>query len=183
MTTGSPFSWGTRVLAGGALLFVLVLVGGALLPGTWSATASRTVAASPDAVLALLDSPEGWQAWTPWPEAGLEREGPERGEGAVLRWAHPNLGDGAFEIVSVEPGRAVAYVVRVEEGSMITRGRVELEPTGGGTRVTWREEGDFGWNPLMGYWALAMERVQGGELEKGLERLEEAAVDRGASTP
>ena len=69
----------------------------------------------------------------------------------------------------------------MEGGSLRTDGRIDLVPVEGGTRVTWTEEGDFGWNPLMGYWALAMERVQGRELQKGLDRLE-AHLTGGAPT-
>lgn len=182
MSGGSPFSWGTRVLAAGALAFVLFLGVGALLPGTWEATGSRVLGVPPERLLPWLDSPEGWQAWTPWPEAGVERTGPDRGEGATLSWRHPEMGQGSFEIVEVD-ARRVGYRVLVEGGSLRTEGRVELEPVPEGTRVTWTEEGDFGWNPLMGYWALAMERVQGQELQKGLERLEEAVAAGGSPPP
>jgi hypothetical protein len=52
---------------------------------------------------------------------------------------------------------------------------VRLSPEGPGTRIAWREEGDFGRNPLMGYWARFMERAQGTELEKALDRLDALA--------
>lgn len=183
MSGRSPFSWGTRVLAAGALLFVVVLGIGALLPGTWHAEGSRVLPASPARILPWLESPEGWRGWTPWPEVGVERTGPERGEGATLSWRHPDMGRGSFEIVAVDAPRRVDYRVLVEGGSLRTEGRVELEPQEAGTRVTWTEEGDFGWNPLMGYWALAMERVQGEELQKGLERLEEVVAGGGSPEP
>jgi len=175
--SGSPFTWGTRILAFGALLFVLFLGVGALLPGTWRARASRVVPAEPGAILPYLDGPGGWRSWTPWPEEWLETDGPARGPGAAMRWDHPDMGDGIFEIVAVEGQERVAYTVLVEGGALRTEGRVELAPAEGGTRVTWTEEGDFGWNPLMGYWALAMGTVQGKELRKGLERLEARLTD------
>ena len=173
--TPSPFSFGVRILAGGAALLFLFLAVGVALPGTWSAERTAVMDSSPDAVYALLETPGSWGAWTAWPEAGLEVEGPERGVGARLRWDDPELGDGTFEIVEATPVHTVGYEVEVQQGSMRTRGVLSLAAEGTGTRVTWREEGDFGWNPLMGYWARFMERVQGRELEKALERLESAA--------
>jgi hypothetical protein len=49
---------------------------------------------------------------------------------------------------------------------------VTVAPVPEGVRVTWREEGDLGQNPLMGYWAISMGRAQSEELSKGLQRLD-----------
>ena len=56
-----------------------------------------------------------------------------------------------------------------------TLGSFALEPEGGGTRVTWREEGDFGSNPIMAWAALGVRRRHGRELEERLEGLAAAA--------
>ena len=75
-------------------------------------------------------------------------------------------------------GERVRYRVEVEGGSMITEGTIDLERLADGTegtRVTWRETGDFGWNPILGYVARAMDRLQGREMEVGLERLRDAS--------
>jgi len=37
----------------------------------------------------------------------------------------------------------------------------------------WRERGDFGWNPLLGYVARTMDRTQGAQMEAALARLAE----------
>ena len=173
--TASPISFGTRILAGGALLLGLFLAVGLLLPGTWSAERTATLHAAPQAVFPLVDAPRAWTRWTAWPDSGLVSQGPERGVGARLVWDDADLGDGSFEIVAVEPLRSVRYKVEVQGGSMRTDGTFLLEPEGAGTRVTWREEGDFGRNPLMGYWDRLMAQAQGRELEKALTRLDELA--------
>jgi len=179
--SASPISFGTRILAGGALLLFVFLGVGFLLPGTWSAERTATLDAPPEAVFPLLDAPGAWRRWTEWPDSGLVAEGPERGVGARLVWDEVELGDGSFEIVAVEPLRAVRYRVQVEGGSMHTDGTFRLEAVEGGSRVTWREEGDFGRNPLMGYWARLMSRAQGRELEKALTRL--SALTRTTAVP
>lgn len=173
-----PFSVGVVVLGGGALLLSALLVVGFLLPADWQAQASALVPAPADEVFAFLDSPEGWQAWTPWPDSGVVREGPSRGAGASLRWDDPELGSGSFRIEEATPSERVVYTVEVSGGAMRTRGSLALAPEEGGVRVRWHEEGDLGRNPLMGFWALFMERAQSTELEKGLERL--SAVVTGA---
>ena len=52
----------------------------------------------------------------------------------------------------------------------------DLVPEGAVTRIRWTERGTLGDNPLMGWWALSMERAQSQELGKSLERLEAAAA-------
>jgi hypothetical protein len=105
--------------------------------------------------------------------------------GATLSWDDPELGAGSFAIVGgTEPAR-VDYAVRVDEGAMRTDGTLSLTPEAGGVRVDWREEGDLGWNPLMGYWALSLSRAQSEELAKGLDRLRALVADasRAPATP
>ncbi len=121
---------------------------------------------------------EAWQTWTPWPDS-TERSGPERGAGSMISWNDRELGSGAFRIEAVDP-LSVTYSVRVAGaggGDMETRGSVQLTATSGGTLVAWLEEGDLGRNPLMGYWALAMERAQSAEMQKGLDRLSQQLRD------
>lgn len=129
-----------------------------------------------DIVFQFLDSPEGWQAWTPWPESGVERSGPERGTGATLSWDDQELGTGSFIIQGLEEYSMVKYQVEVGDGAMQASGTITLTPENQGVRITWFEEGDLGPNPLMGYWALSMSRAQSDELVKGIERLSELAL-------
>ena len=178
------FGPGTIVLGGGAVLLVGFLAVGFFLSGEWEAGAEAVVEARAEELLPLLDSPEGWRVWTTWPDSGLTRSGPERGAGASIAWNDPELGSGTFTVDEVREGRSVAYSVEVAGAagaSMRTNGRIELEPTPGGTRVVWREQGDLGSNPLMGYWARSMRRVQSTEMAKGLDRLAEAAAAAGAT--
>ena len=179
----TPFSIGVVVLGGGALVLSALLLIGFLLPTDWTAEASSRLPAAPSEVYALLDSPEGWQAWTPWPDSGLVRDGPERGVGAELRWDDRELGSGSFRIVEASADRRVGYEVEVAGGSMRTSGTVTLRPEGSGVRVEWGESGDLGRNPLMGYWAFFMSRAQTAELEKGLIRLGEAACATSGCAP
>jgi uncharacterized protein YndB with AHSA1/START domain len=177
----SPFSLGTRILGGAAALLFGSLALGFLLPTDWRAQATRILDADTEDVYAFLDAPEGWQAWTAWPDSGLVRSGPERGAGATIAWDDPEFGAGCFRIVAAEPSRRVRYEVEVGGGAMRTHGELVLSPLENGVEIAWREEGNLGRNPLMGYWAFFMDRAQATELERSLGRLSEAVSDRARS--
>ena len=166
----SPFSFGTKVLGTGALILLSLLGLGVVLPATWEAEATVLLPGGPDAAFTYLDSPAGWLAWTPWPDSSTI-SGPPRGVGATLLWDDPEFGSGVFTIVQADAPTHVSYRVEVNDGRMSTDGTLELNPEGTGTRVRWREEGNLGRNPLMGYWALSMDRAQSDELRKSLDRL------------
>lgn len=165
-------SIGVKFFGGGALLLLLFLGIGFALPGTWEVSRQHLVAAPPEAVFPHLDSPARWEGWVPWPETGARFEGPPEGVGAARGWDDPEWGDGLFTLTAVDPLRRVDYTVEVEEGRMRTEGTLTLTPWEGGTLVEWTERGDFGWNPLMGWVARFMDRLQGRELERSLARLE-----------
>ena len=176
-----PGALGTRFFGTLAILGAATLLIGLLLPGTWTAERTDRLDAAPDDVYRLIDAPEGWRAWTPWPDSGLVASGPARGAGAAITWDDPELGDGSFRIVEALPRELVRYEVAVQGGRMRTEGTLRLSPESGGTRVTWTEHGDFGRNPLMGWWALFMERAQGAQMAQSLERLGEAATSAAAA--
>lgn len=176
----SPFSFGTKILGTGALILFSLLGLGVVLPATWEAEATVLLPATADAAFRYLDSPEGWLAWTPWPDSSTI-SGPARGAGATLAWDDPEFGSGAFTIVRADAPTHVSYRVQVNNGRMSTDGTLELTPEGTGTRVRWREEGDLGRNPLMGYWALSMDRAQSEELQKSLDRLALLLADSAGS--
>jgi polyketide cyclase/dehydrase/lipid transport protein len=173
-----PFSIGTIVLGGGAAVLIALILLGVVLPASWEAEATLTTSVPAETLFEHLDSPEGWRRWTPWPDSGVVRTGPEHGGGATMSWSDRELGDGVFAIEQADPPRFVQYRVQVGS-SMITEGTIELLPEDGATRVEWRESGDLGRNPLMGYWAFFMGKAQSRALAMSLQDL--IALADGAS--
>jgi len=155
-------------LSGILLLFILV---GLLLPGTWSAEEDAFLPAPPSAVFPLLSRLSAWGSWTPFPDTGLEAFGPAEGVGAGIRWNDPDYGRGEARITGLEEDRVVEYEVLIEGGSLRIQGRLTLRPNPDGTQIHWTEEGDFGWNPLMGYAARGMASSQANAMRASLDRL------------
>lgn len=154
-----------------AALLILFLTVGLLLPGTWSAAGSVTLRVPPGEVFPYLNGLARWDAWTPWGEVESTFEGPASGVGSRRTWDHPNLGSGSITITESVPDRLVRYRVVVGDGASSVEGAFVLETVEGGSTIAWSEAGDFGWNPLMGYTALTMNKSQSAQLERGLTEL------------
>jgi hypothetical protein len=178
---GTRLSIGARIFGTLAGLLILYLLVGLMLPGSWRAEAWAVLPAPPEAVFPFLNRTDQWTLWTHLPASGMEPFGPREGPGAGLRWNDPRYGAGEFRIVGSEPGVQVEYEVAVEKGALRFRGILTLAPDNGATSLQWRELGDFGWNPLMGYAARGMARSQGETMRISLERLEELITGRGLS--
>ncbi|MSR35811.1 MAG: hypothetical protein EXR95_04070 [Gemmatimonadetes bacterium] len=173
MSAAPLFSFPLKVLTAATSLLGLGLLVGFVMSGRWEVERSASLAAPPAAVFPWVDDPRRWDEWAPLGDIQATFSGPARGAGAVRSWDDPEVGDGVFTIVSAVPDQKVAYRVEVQEGKMITEGTLSLSAEGSGTRVTWRERGDFGHNPLLGYIARTMDRTQGAQMEGALKRLSE----------
>ena len=156
------------VLSGILVVYLLV---GLLLPRSWRAEVDSLVPAPPSSVFPLVNRLSSWASWTPVPETGLEAFGAQMGVGAGVRWDDPRYGAGEVRIVGSEEDRMVEYEVMVEDGALIIHGSISLQPEGAGTRVRWIEEGDFGWNPLLGYAARGMSSSQAETMRRSLRML------------
>lgn len=157
-------------------LFSGFMIVGLLLPGGWVVERETEIAAAPSEVFALVNSAERWEEWMVGPETGFELFGPAEGVGSGHRWDDPGYGKGEFVITESTALSSLGYDVAIEDGAIRIQGSMSLEETPGGTRVLWIEEGDFGWNPLLGYLAGRMEELQGAQLEASLALLAEAAT-------
>jgi hypothetical protein len=80
-------------------------------------------------------------------------------------------GQGEFIVESLDASREVQYEVAVEGGAILIRGTIQLAASDGATTVHWREVGDFGWNPLLGYLVGRMNELQGAQMESSLANL------------
>ena len=88
-----------------------------------------------------------------------------------MEWDDPRYGKGRFRILRSLPEEGIDYEVLIEGGALTISGTIKIRPEAGGTRLEWREAGDFGWNPLLGYSARRMGSTQGTAMMASLEKL------------
>ena len=90
------------------------------------------------------------------------------------RSEHPNVGNGAQEIVEIQPGTMVKTKLTFEGFDTPSYATFTLEPADSGTRVTWSFDANM--DTMLGrYMGLMMDKWVGADYESGLARLKELA--------
>lgn len=166
---------GFGLIAAGLSAFLLI---GLWLPGSWLAESSIEIAADPAVVFVFLEDLSRWEEWTPWGDIESDVTDPPFGVGAARVWDDEQLGSGSVTVIESRPPDLLRYRVEMGGRERII-GEIEVVAVAEGSLVRWREAGDFGWNPLMGYIARGMGESQGKQLAASLTRLKQvsAAVD------
>jgi hypothetical protein len=172
----------------GYVLVLLVLglaLVGLYLPGSVSIERRLAIAASPEVLFPLLDSPPAFTRWSPLATPGTTVryafDGPANGVGAGLSWeggAFP-LGSGSLTITGLEEPQRIELRVHLPLLGK-THSQFELRPaaTAGATEVAWSFHDDVGFNlPRRVLWLLA-DLTLGPRLERGLDELRSLAERR-----
>jgi uncharacterized protein YndB with AHSA1/START domain len=105
--------------------------------------AEGTSRATPDAVWRLVGDADRFAEWGPWDDGGYERPGDEsaRGVGAV-QWFRTGRTTSVEQIVAVEEGRRLEYVLLRGIPVRNYRAVVTLTPVAEGTHVRWSADWD-----------------------------------------
>ncbi|MGA7458339.1 MAG: SRPBCC family protein [Methyloceanibacter sp.] len=173
-----------KILIGLAVLVALFIVVVAMQPSEFQVARTATIAAPQAEVFAQVNDLRKWDAWSPWakldPDAKINFEGPEAGQGAAMSWAgNDKVGEGKMTIVESKPDEAVKLkvdFVRPFEGT--SNSNFAFKPEGDGTSVTWAMSAHH--NFLEKAFCLAMngKKMIGGDMEKGLAQLKSLAEQK-----
>ena len=90
------------------------------------------------------------------------------------------MGDGEQWITESDPSSGVSMKLAVE--GMELDIRFTYTKVDGGTKVTWKDWGDFGSNPFYRLMGTQMESMMGPEFERGLQKLR-TQVEAGTEAP
>jgi hypothetical protein len=168
-------------LAVAVAVFAIVV---ALQPAEFRVARSTTMAAPPQAVFAQVHDLRKWEGWNPWqkvdPAMKLNFTGPPAGPGASYSWVgNKEVGEGRLTIVESRPNDLVRIKLEFMKPFTATNmATFTFMPQGNQTAVTWSMEGRNNFFAKALHLVMNMDRMVGGEFEKGLadmKRIAEAA--------
>jgi Polyketide cyclase / dehydrase and lipid transport len=170
------------IVAGvGVLAIIALLVYAATFSDTFQVQRTQRISASPDKIFPLINNIHSMNTWNPFaeadPEIKITYRGPDSGKGARYEWTgNSKVGQGSIEIIDVAAPSRVALrldTLKPMEGHHTVV--FTLAPNGSGTDastdVTWAMIGE---RPFIGKVMDAvfnMDRMVGGQFEKGLAKL------------
>ncbi len=161
-----------------AVVLVIVIV---MQPNTFAVERTATMNAPAERVHALVNSFHEWPKWSPWEhrDPNLKRDfsGPDAGTGAHYHWVGNNqVGEGRMTIVeSIPPNRIEIKLEFIKPFAATNKTVFAFTPEGGGTRVTWTMNGESNFmSKAMGLF-MSMDKMVGGDFEKGLADMKKAA--------
>ena len=128
-----------------------------------------------------VDDLHKWEAWNPWqrkdPAMKLTLAGPPAGPGASYSWAGNNeVGEGRLTITDSRPGDLVRIKLEFMKPFAATNtAEFTFKPEGDKTAVTWSMEGRNNFFAKAINLCLNMDKMVGGEFEKGLADMKKVA--------
>jgi hypothetical protein len=144
-----------------------------LLPKTIHIERSAVVSAAPNIVFSALSSPTSFHQFNPFKDVNPDLQGvisgPPAGIGAQYTWSSSG-GNGSQTIVSMKQDAEIK--MQLELGF---RGRPTqtflISPVAGGSKVTWVQDGDLGYNPVARFIGTTLDGKLGPVYENGLQKL------------
>jgi hypothetical protein len=169
------------ILVGLVVIVVVLAVIVAMQPAEFRVARSTTVSAPAPAVFAQVNDLHKWETWNPWqkkdPAMKLTFAGPPAGPGASYSWAGNNeVGEGRLTITESRPGDLVRIKLEFMKPFAATNtAEFTFKPEGDKTAVTWSMEGNKNFLAKALHLVMNMDKMVGGEFEKGLADMKKVA--------
>lgn len=175
-----------KVLIAIAAIIVIFLIIVAFQPGDFRVQRSATINAPADVVFAQVNDFHKWEAWSPWvkldPNAKNTFEGPASGVGAKFGWkGNDKVGEGRMTILDSTPPTLVRIKLEfIEPFPATDTSEFTFKPEGDKTAVTWAMYGPKNFMSKMFCMFMDMDKMVGGDFEKGLAQMKETAETEAA---
>ncbi|MEO0917942.1 MAG: SRPBCC family protein [Pseudomonadota bacterium] len=159
-----------------AVLAIVFVAGGFLLPRDVTVARSIEINAAPEAVFPHVNSLKATEGWSPWlerdPNVQLTYNETESGVGSAMEWAsdEPTVGKGKQEIIESIENESVTTALDFGEMGL-AQAKFTLDGAGDATTVTWSLDTDMGAGPVGRWMGLMMDSWVGGDYEQGLTNL------------
>jgi len=170
-----------KILLAVVVIVIVLAVFIATRPADFRLVRGITIAAPPAAAFAQVNDFHKWQGWSPWegrdPNMQRNYSGAPEGTGAVYGWVgNKEVGEGRM---TIEESRAPEQIrIKLEFIKPWTATNVTLftfKAEGGQTQVTWSMTGSLDFMGKAFHLVMNMEKLVGGDFEKGLAKLKTLA--------
>ena len=174
----------TKILIGVAVVVVLFVVVVATRPAAYHVVRKRDVAAPPEAVFGVLNDLRQFAGvWVLFdapfevdPTLQKTIEGPAAGVGQSYAWTGKDVGKGKITIAESVPAQKVGMKVDfVEPMASTSTYSLDIAPSPTGSQVTWSTNGSHNFIGKAFGLFVDMDKMLGGDLEKGLAQLKTVA--------
>jgi hypothetical protein len=170
----------------GVVIVVVVLVAvlaiaAALQPTHYRIERSATINAPTSVVFAQVNDFHKWEAWSPWakldPAMKESYEGAPSGTGASYTWTGNNqVGEGRMTITESHPSDLIKIKLDfIKPWSATNATDFRFKPQGNQTAVTWTMDGDNNFMGKVFGLFMNMDKMVGGDFEKGLAQMKSVA--------
>ena len=167
------------------LMLVFTVFSGIVIsqPNEYSITRSATIAAPQPVVFAQVNDFHNWQEWSPWakldPKATAIFEGKDAGPGAIFKWSgNKEVGEGQMTITETKPNDLIRIKLDFLRPMKDTANtEFKFTPEGDKTKVTWTMSGTRGFMGKAFCLIMNMDKMVGGDFEKGLANMKTKVED------
>lgn len=169
--------WITYIGIAVAVIVLLFIIVGLLLPTTYAVSSSVVIDAPQAKVHELVADLEEWPKWEPWTEEDdgimVSRTEQTTGVGAGQQWTDTS-GGGELTITRSDPDYGIDYDLTFNQ-KYHCKASITHTPTANGVRVTWTMSGDTGTPVIGGFFARLMPALIGPMFDQGMQNLKTAA--------
>jgi uncharacterized protein YndB with AHSA1/START domain len=162
----------------GLVILIIGFVGFvASRPGDFRIERNALIGAPPEAVFPLINDFHQWKRWSPWekldPDMKKSFSGPTAGPGSSYAWSgNGKAGEGRMTVNESKPAEFVSITLEFKKPMTATNKTVfRLSPENGKTMVKWEMTGKNGFMGKAFSVFMNMDKMVGGDFEKGLATL------------
>ena len=162
---------------------VVVFIG--TRPGEFQIQRSTTIAAPAEVIFPLVNDFHQWAKWSPWEKRDLNMkktfEGAPSGAGAIYSWSgNEKVGEGRMTLSESKANERVLIKLEfLKPFAATNQTEITFSPAASSTAVTWTMRGTNNFVGKAFSLVMNMDKMVGGDFEKGLANLK-AAAEQGA---
>ena len=174
-----------KILLAALLIVVVFILVVATRRADFQITRSTTIAAPAVVVFAQVNDFHLWDAWSPWakldPAMKQTHEGASAGTGAIYSWVGNNeVGEGRMTLTESRANELIRIKLEfLKPFAAVNTTEFSFKPEGTQTAVTWSMTGTNNFMAKAFCMFMNMDKMVGGDFEKGLAQLKTVAEAAG----